>query len=67
MDKILMIGGGSWGTAFANYLAGIKNQPVKIWLREPEVITAIQSKQENPVFLRDLGHRASSPDRSGSQ
>ncbi len=51
MDKILMIGGGSWGTAFANYLAGIKNQPVKIWLREPEVITAIQSKQENPVFL----------------
>lgn len=46
-----MIGGGSWGTAFANYLANTKNQPIKIWLREPDVIASIQSEHENPIFL----------------
>jgi len=51
MDKILVIGGGSWGTAFANYLAAAKNQTVKIWVREPEVIESIRSNRENQVFL----------------
>lgn len=51
MDKILVIGGGSWGTAFANYLAAAKNQTVKIWVREPEVIESIRSNRENNVFL----------------
>jgi glycerol-3-phosphate dehydrogenase (NAD(P)+) len=46
-----MIGGGSWGTAFANYLASAKNHPIKIWLREPEIIESIKTNHENHVFL----------------
>lgn len=50
MDKILMIGGGSWGTAVANYLAFI-GKDIKIWMREAEIIESIKSKRENQVFL----------------
>ena len=50
MDKVLVIGGGSWGTAFANYLA-VMGKQVKIWMREKDIIDAIKSKSENPVFL----------------
>ena len=55
--KLLVIGGGSWGTAFANYLASSKEPPgreVKIWVREKEVINAIRLTHENPVFLRGI-------------
>ncbi len=52
MDKILVIGGGSWGTAFANYLAASKKQTVKIWMREPEVFESIRTSHENSLFLR---------------
>ena len=51
MNKILVIGGGSWGTAFANYLAATKKQTVKIWMREPEVFESIRTNHENDVFL----------------
>ncbi len=51
MDKILVIGGGSWGTAFANYLALTKKYTIKIWMREPEIIESIKSNHENQVFL----------------
>ncbi len=51
MDKILVIGGGSWGTAFANYLALTKKHTIKIWMREPEIIESIKSNHENQVFL----------------
>ena len=50
MDSILVIGGGSWGTAFADYLAR-QEQGVRIWVREPEVLAAIRSGRENRVFL----------------
>lgn len=50
MNKILMIGGGSWGTSFANYLASTVN-PVKIWARETEVRKSIKNQSENSVFL----------------
>ena len=55
-NKILVIGGGSWGTAFANYLAAfIYNKEsetgVNIWIREKEIIHAIRETRENPVFL----------------
>jgi glycerol-3-phosphate dehydrogenase (NAD(P)+) len=56
-DKLLVIGGGSWGTAFANYLASSKKSAdleVKIWVREKEVIDAIRSTHENPVFLQGI-------------
>jgi glycerol-3-phosphate dehydrogenase (NAD(P)+) len=52
--KILVIGGGSWGTAFANYLAVATNREIKIWMREPDIIEAIRHSHENPVFLKDI-------------
>jgi len=50
MDEILVIGGGSWGTAFANYLAET-GKHVNIWIREKEIREAVKTKKENPVFL----------------
>lgn len=62
--NILVVGGGSWGTAVANYLAiscdktGAEpgkdsgcTRTVKIWMREQNIIDAIMTTQENPVFL----------------
>lgn len=51
MGKILVVGAGSWGTAFANYLAVSRNRIVKIWVREPELLETIRKKHINPVFL----------------
>ncbi|MCP5046131.1 MAG: NAD(P)-dependent glycerol-3-phosphate dehydrogenase [bacterium] len=50
-EKILVVGGGSWGTAFANYLASYGDCEVKIWMREQEIIESIANNHENPVFL----------------
>ena len=50
MDKILVVGAGSWGTSFANYLA-LEGHGVKIWVREPEVLASILENRENRVFL----------------
>lgn len=50
MDNVLVIGGGSWGTAFADYLAR-RETKVKIWVREKEVSASINSTRENKVFL----------------
>ena len=51
MDKILVIGGGSWGTAFASYLATQTENDIKIWIREKEIIELIRETGENHVFL----------------
>ena len=53
MDRILVIGGGSWGTSFANYLATQGNK-VKLWIREPEVIESINKFRENSLFLPEI-------------
>lgn len=53
-NNVLVVGGGSWGTAFANYLAVSGEQEVKIWMREHDVIEAMNTRQENPVFLPDI-------------
>jgi glycerol-3-phosphate dehydrogenase (NAD(P)+) len=50
MASILVIGGGSWGTAFADYLAR-QGMRVRLWVREADVLAAIRSRRENPVFL----------------
>ncbi len=50
MDNILVIGGGSWGTAFADYLAR-REKRVRVWVREGEVLASINSARENKVFL----------------
>jgi len=48
--KIGVIGGGAWGTALAQ-VAAQGDRPVTLWAREPEVVAAINSSQENPLFL----------------
>jgi glycerol-3-phosphate dehydrogenase (NAD(P)+) len=45
-----VIGGGSWGSAFALYLGRIGIR-TKLWIREPEIFTAAVRDRENPVFL----------------
>jgi glycerol-3-phosphate dehydrogenase (NAD(P)+) len=50
MNNILVIGGGSWGTAFADYLAR-QGKKVRVWVREKEVLAGINATRENKVFL----------------
>jgi glycerol-3-phosphate dehydrogenase (NAD(P)+) len=49
-ERIGVIGGGSWGTAFAAMLAD-RHEDVSLWVREPEVCAAILSERENRAFL----------------
>jgi glycerol-3-phosphate dehydrogenase (NAD(P)+) len=48
--KIGVVGGGSWGTALANLLAG-KGYRVDFWVREPEIREQIVRQRENSIFL----------------
>ncbi|MCC7305371.1 MAG: NAD(P)-dependent glycerol-3-phosphate dehydrogenase [Alphaproteobacteria bacterium] len=50
MDTIGIIGGGAWGTALAQVLSR-GGKSVLLWAREPEVVSAINARHENPVFL----------------
>src|SRR3989337_4427485 len=49
-ERIAVIGGGSWGTAFAAMLAE-RHGDVSLWVREPEVCSAIRKGRENRAFL----------------
>lgn len=49
-EKIAVIGGGAWGTALAD-LAAQGGRQVEIYLREEDVVHAINAKHENTVFL----------------
>ncbi len=48
--KACVIGGGSWGSAFALYL-GRMGYPTRLWIREPEIVLAARRDRINPVFL----------------
>ena len=48
--KIGVVGGGSWGTALANLLAG-KGYAIDLWVFEKEVKDQILASAENSVFL----------------
>lgn len=45
-----VIGGGSWGSAFAITL-GRNGIRTKLWIREPEIFEAAQRERENRIFL----------------
>ncbi|WP_425229088.1 NAD(P)H-dependent glycerol-3-phosphate dehydrogenase [Sphingomonas sp.] len=45
-----VIGGGAWGTALAQVMAA-GGAPVRLWAREPEVVSGINEAGENAVFL----------------
>ncbi len=51
--RVGVIGGGSWGTALANVLAG-KEIQVDLWVREAEVFEQIKNENVNRTFLPDV-------------
>ena len=48
--RIGVIGAGAWGTALAQ-VAAANGEPVVLWAREHQVVTAINLAHENTVFL----------------
>lgn len=50
MQRIAVIGAGSWGTALAIHL-GRTGHDVGLWVREPELIDAMRTSGENTMFL----------------
>jgi glycerol-3-phosphate dehydrogenase (NAD(P)+) len=50
MSVLGVLGGGAWGTALAQVLAS-GGHDVRLWVREPEVVDAINTARENPLFL----------------
>lgn len=49
-ERIAVVGGGSWGTAFA-LLQARRHRDVSLWVREPEVRKEIVEAGENGTFL----------------
>lgn len=50
MEKVAVVGGGSWGTALAHTL-GDKGFSVDFWVRRRELAQAIQAERENSTYL----------------
>jgi glycerol-3-phosphate dehydrogenase (NAD(P)+) len=49
VDKIAVIGAGTWGTVAASLAA--RTAPTILWARRPEVASAINDRHENPDYL----------------
>jgi glycerol-3-phosphate dehydrogenase (NAD(P)+) len=45
-----VIGGGAWGTALAVHL-GRKGAPVRLWMRDAELVTRLIARRDNPTYL----------------
>ena len=52
-QPIAVLGGGSFGTAIANLLAGNGN-PVRHWMRDAEQAETMRSVRENPRYLKGV-------------
>src|SRR5438046_4077460 len=50
MKRVAVIGGGAWGTALA-LVAARAGAGFVLWARDPAIITAINERHENPVYL----------------
>ncbi len=48
--KVTVLGGGAWGTALANHMAGL-NHKVRMWVLEASLSAIINQTHENQVFL----------------
>jgi glycerol-3-phosphate dehydrogenase (NAD(P)+) len=48
--KACVIGGGSWGSAFALHLGRLKI-PTHLWIREESIYKGLKKEKENKVFL----------------
>ncbi|MBS0151543.1 MAG: NAD(P)-dependent glycerol-3-phosphate dehydrogenase [Nitrospira sp.] len=53
ISKMCVIGAGAWGTALAKHLAE-KGVEVRLWAYERDVVHAINTSQENPIFLKGV-------------
>lgn len=53
MNRLAVIGGGSWGTALALALAP-KHDSVRLWVYETDLCESINRTRTNPVFLPDV-------------
>ena len=48
--RVSVIGGGSFGTAMAQLLAG-KGYETRVWMREPELVKTVNEKHENTTYM----------------
>lgn len=53
-DRIAVIGAGAWGTALAS-VAAVAGRQVRLFGRNQDIVDAINSQQENPVYLPGVG------------
>ena len=53
MQKITVLGGGSWATALVKILSNEADE-IHWWVRNPETVTFIQQYQHNPNYLSDV-------------
>ena len=53
MNSVSVIGGGAWGTALAQMLAAF-GRLTRIWALEEEVVTAINSRHCNDIYLPNV-------------
>ncbi|HTK56248.1 MAG TPA: NAD(P)-binding domain-containing protein, partial [Gemmatimonadales bacterium] len=53
MTHVLVLGGGSWGTALAAHL-GRKGTRVTLWAYEAEVVAGINGNRRYPLFLPEI-------------
>ncbi len=53
MERVAVIGAGSWGTALAVHLAQVGHD-VRLWGRDPRLVADLTSRRANPVYLPDV-------------
>jgi glycerol-3-phosphate dehydrogenase (NAD(P)+) len=53
MERVAIIGSGSWGTALAVHLATLEHD-VRLWGRDPALVDDMAARRANPVYLPDI-------------
>lgn len=53
MQRVAVIGSGSWGTALAVHLAHV-GHTVTLWGRDAQLVAEMRARQANPVYLPDV-------------
>ena len=54
MNRILVVGSGSWGTALVKILLENKSLFVDWWVRDDKMAKTINAKGQNPRYLRSV-------------